>query len=73
MHNFSENLRLLPLKSQHIHEFEELSFLFTDTTEDALQLYTNLGLKPILTWMARPNHVKKLKAGRKVGYDQTHK
>lgn len=48
-------------------------FLISDTTEDALQLYTELGLKPVLTWLAKPNHVKVMSEGKRVGYDQTYR
>ena len=61
------------METYHILKLQELSFLIADTTEDALQLYTELGLKPILTWMAKPNHTKVSKEGRRVGYDQTYK
>lgn len=48
-------------------------FDFTDTTELAIDTYRRLGLRPILSWLAKPNLVKTMTEGRTVGYDNTYK
>lgn len=53
-----------------IHKFD---FLISDTTEAAIDLYQRLGLRPILSWMAKPNLVKTMSEGRCVGYDNTYR
>ncbi|XP_045213700.2 alanine racemase-like [Mercenaria mercenaria] len=44
-----------------------------DTTAFAIDMYNRLGLRPILSWMAKPNLVKTMSEGRTVGYDNTHR
>ncbi|KAL4239640.1 hypothetical protein ACF0H5_000447 [Mactra antiquata] len=44
-----------------------------DTTEMAISMYQRLGLRPILSWMAKPNLVKTMSEGRCVGYDKTYR
>ncbi|CAL1527405.1 unnamed protein product [Lymnaea stagnalis] len=44
-----------------------------DSSLQSACIVKSLGLKPALTWVARPSLVKTLEAGRSVGYDQMYK
>ncbi|XP_060573250.1 alanine racemase 2-like [Ruditapes philippinarum] len=44
-----------------------------DTKQNAIDMYNCLGLRPLLSWMAKPNLVKTMTEGRTVGYDNTHR
>ena len=49
------------------------TFPVSDTTEYAIDMYEKLGLRPILSWKARPNLVKTAREGQTVGYDNTYR
>ncbi|KAK7507454.1 hypothetical protein BaRGS_00001389 [Batillaria attramentaria] len=44
-----------------------------DPSEETVKTVEEFGLRPALSWIARPNMVKHLKPGRHVGYDQTYR
>ncbi|ESP03763.1 hypothetical protein LOTGIDRAFT_230095 [Lottia gigantea] len=44
----------------------------TDPSEETVNKFQSIGLKPALSWLAKPSLVKKLPPGSVVGYDQTY-
>ncbi|XP_067672682.1 alanine racemase-like [Haliotis asinina] len=43
-----------------------------DPSQDTAELVESLGLRPVLSWQARPTLIKQLPQGRVVGYDNTY-